>query len=98
MVSLLSPLRYLDEFENFSLCCVVLESIFMGPNTFLNRQTDLLFVYTGPADPCKFLNGNSTAICNTICMVPCKWVAQVKNLFDLCKLGLNMVLMRFLII
>ena len=52
----------------------------MGPNKFLNRQTDLPFVYTGPMDSCKFLNGNSTAICNTICMVPCKWVAQVKNL------------------
>ena len=38
----------------------------MVPNKFLNRQTDLPFVDTGPADPCKFFNGNSTAICNTI--------------------------------
>ena len=52
----------------------------MAPNKFLNGQTDLPFVYMGPVDPCKFLNGNSTAICNTICIVPCKWVAQVKNL------------------
>ena len=52
----------------------------MAPNKFLNRQTDLPFVYMGPVDPCKFLNGNSTAICNTICMVPGKWVAQVENL------------------
>ena len=52
----------------------------MAPNKFLNRQTDLPFVCMGLVDPCKFLNGNSTAICNTIFMVPCKWVAQVKNL------------------
>ena len=34
----------------------------MGPNKFLNGQTHLPFVNMGPADPCKFFNGNSTTL------------------------------------
>ena len=42
--------------------------------------TDLPFVFTGPAESCKFfLSANSPRICDRVCMVRCKLFAQVKK-------------------
>ena len=49
--------------------------IFERPKTC----ADPSFVYRKPAETFKFLNCNSTAICNRFCTVSCKLFVQVKH-------------------
>ena len=52
------------------------EQIFERPKPC--RDTSV--VYREPAEACKFLNCNSTAICDIFCTVSCKRLAHEKNI------------------